>query len=235
MKKIIIILIMLLALISFAYAVPPVTTVSNTGATGLELKVPIVNSVKLNRNFEFEVHVFNKTNGKPIIKDISCYLHLYNSTGQHIVELEDSTVSHQFDYSFNVPPETFIYIGEYSLIVQCNNSAVGGFFAETLYTIRTENKEPITIAFIISIISISFFLMILAFKLDEEHAILKLILIIFSVIILFLIPAAFVSENIDLTFYKIFLGFFILFWIYVLIYTIYKGLLHYGVIVIPPK
>ena len=99
---------------------------------GFEIKHPIIETLQVNQDVEFEFHVFNSSNGVPIIEGIgqdtlSCYFHLYNSTGQHMLELQENTPSHNFDYGFNVTGGNFSSIGEYSYITQCNSSVAGGF------------------------------------------------------------------------------------------------------------
>ena len=54
--------------------------------TGFNLKVPIKETFKLGEGYEFEVHIFNISNGMPIYSNTSCYYHLYNQSGNHIAE-----------------------------------------------------------------------------------------------------------------------------------------------------
>ena len=119
-------MIFLFAILPFISAVPSVTTVQQfTG--GLAIKYPSDQILQQNMPYEFEAHVFNISNGMPMTSDIACYFHLYNSTGKHQLEIVDTTVSHNFDYSFDVSAGNFSEVGDYYYIIQCNNSYLGGF------------------------------------------------------------------------------------------------------------
>ncbi len=116
----------LLFLINLVSSAPPVSTVQQF-TEGFVLKYPPQQTLQQNKPFEFEVHVFNVSNGVPITSGVGCYFHLYNNTGKHQLELYDDAVSHNFDYSFDLTAGNFSRAGEYAYIVQCNNSALGGF------------------------------------------------------------------------------------------------------------
>jgi len=120
---IIMVLMMVLPLVASA---PPVTTTQQF-TTGYQLKYPSDQVLKQNQGFEFEAHVFNISDGYPITSGISCYFHLYNSTGKHALELTDATTSHNFDYSFDVGAGNFSVVGDYYYILQCNSSSLGGY------------------------------------------------------------------------------------------------------------
>lgn len=126
MKKLLLILSILL-LLPLVIAPSPFTQ-SGSFDDGFELKAPIINSLKQAQDYEFEVHVYNKSNGIPIVSGIACYLHLYDNTGDHIAELKDATASHQFDYGFDVNGKNFSSTGIYEVVITCNNSIRGGFF-----------------------------------------------------------------------------------------------------------
>ena len=126
MKLTYIIIALMILCITFVSAVKPVTTTTQF-TEGYVLKYPSYQVFKQNQNYEFEIHVFNISTGHPITSGISCYFHLYNSTGKHQLELTDSTVSHRFDYSFNVAGRNFSKAGDYYYIAQCNSSKLGGY------------------------------------------------------------------------------------------------------------
>ncbi len=75
----------------------------------------------------FYINVINQSNGLPINSGLTCYMHLYNSTGDHLVISETSTAENMFDYKFFVDGGNFTK-GIYSAKFQCNNSAEGGPF-----------------------------------------------------------------------------------------------------------
>jgi hypothetical protein len=119
-------LIFLFAILPLVASAPPVTT-NQQFTTGYQLKYPSDQVLKQSMPYEFEVHVFNISDGYPITSGISCYFHLYNSTGKHQLELTDATTSHNFDYSFDVGAGNFSKVGDYYYIIQCNSSSLGGF------------------------------------------------------------------------------------------------------------
>lgn len=139
MKKLVVILFTLLVILPFISSAPPVTVVS-TGDNSLELKTPPINCLKENENFEFEIHVYNKSTGFPLTSGVSCYLHLYNSSGKHIYEGFDSTISHDFDYSFDVAGGNFTKETR-GYVVACNTSTQGGF-ADIHLDVNKSGADP---------------------------------------------------------------------------------------------
>ncbi len=150
---------LLLILFSFnCYAASPFDLVSShSGDTGLEINSPPFATIQQNTAFEFEIHLFNESNGA-YITDADCFFHLYNSTGKHIAELNDSTPNHKFDFSFNVGGGNFSKIGDYAYVIQCNTSYGGGFisvpieitasgFTEPDLTIETQKENQLLIYF----------------------------------------------------------------------------------------
>jgi hypothetical protein len=123
--KLFINIIVLILLMPLAFAIPPVTQIQQF-VSGYEIKAPVDNTLKANQNTEFEIHVYNISNGLPITSGIDCYFHLYNSSGEHILTLQDSTPSTMFDYSFDVGGGN-ITKATTSFLVQCNSSSLGGY------------------------------------------------------------------------------------------------------------
>ena len=108
---------------------------------GFTLRLPQVETFKQYDSADSYVHVFNTSNGMPIISGTSCYWHLYNETGSHIAIGFDSTVDAQgFDYEFEIDGANFSKLGQYSFIIQCNNSIGGGFVAGSFEVTSTGRK-----------------------------------------------------------------------------------------------
>jgi len=126
MYKKLMILIFGLLLISCVSAVPPFLPTSPASTIGLSVEPTLNNYLRTGEDYEFEVHVFNITDGMPITLYTTCYLHLYNETGKHQWEDEDDTVSHMFDYSFDVDGGNFSR-GCYEAKFQCNSSSQATF------------------------------------------------------------------------------------------------------------
>lgn len=122
MAKAAITLFLIISLIAIVSAAPPFISSTDTGF----LIEPVnVDYIKQEMGRSFYIHVINQSNGFPINSGLTCYMHLYNSTGDHLVILETSTSEDMFDYKFSVDGANFTK-GLYSAKFQCNNSARGG-------------------------------------------------------------------------------------------------------------
>lgn len=160
MKKTILLLFSVILLINFAVAAPPVTTVQQF-SEGFILEYPLHDYHKQGEYFSFHFHVFNISNGVPITSGVTCFFHLYNSTGNHIWEGFDNETSHTFDYSFNILGENFTDVGIYYYIAQCNNSVLGGFTSHAFEVSPTgnnlENSKSFLYGFILLLIGMLLF------------------------------------------------------------------------------
>lgn len=118
---------MLLAIISLiAFAGATQVTITPQ-ASGLDVRAPGLDTLKFGQTFDFPVHVFNASNGVPMYSGLICYFHLYNSSGEHVVTLSDSSPSNDFDYEFSVNKSNHNFtLGYYFANIQCNNSLIGG-------------------------------------------------------------------------------------------------------------
>lgn len=164
-NKILIILCMMLFL-NFISAVPPVTTVSQF-SEGFVVEYPAMEYLKQGTDFDFHFHVFNISNGVNLNSGITCFMHIYNSSGNHIYEGFDNVTSHTFDYSFK-PNGLFNEPGLFYYIVQCNNSALGGYTEHAFEVIPTGNSFDISNAvlygFILALIGMFLFFSINGIK-----------------------------------------------------------------------
>ena len=126
MKKLFIYLFLFLFIISFVSAAK-VTQIGEF-TSGYTIKYPIQTTLKQNDDYKFHFHVFNSSSGDFINSSIICYLHLYNSSDSHLLTSSTSVVDDLFDYEFNVLGGNFSNIGEYSYIIQCEDTnGYGGF------------------------------------------------------------------------------------------------------------
>ena len=94
---------------------------------GMVIKYTSVEVLKINQNYPFIFHIYNRSDGIPMNSGISCFFHLTNSTGCHSLKMETSTPLEVFGYVFKVDGNNFTVPGEYSYVIQCNNSFQGGF------------------------------------------------------------------------------------------------------------
>jgi hypothetical protein len=157
-KRFLILIFIFLMTINFTGAVPPITQIPNL-ATGYSVEVPIVDYIKTFHDFNFKTHVYNLTNGVPVTnKTTSCTLHVYNSTGRHLIEQNMIFDPNDFDWGLTVNGANFSYNGQYAGIVWCNSTSYGGytewsFYANSIGSELTESKS----IFYISLIGIFIF------------------------------------------------------------------------------
>lgn len=130
MKKSGIILgLLFLFLLSFITAQPPFM---QTGAftEGYSIKVPQEGNVLQSQNYDFAFHVFNISNGIPIDDtSTSCYFHLYNQSGEHILQTDATYSPSNIDNEWEVfvLGGNFSTPGDYAYIIQCNSTVLGGY------------------------------------------------------------------------------------------------------------
>jgi len=130
-----------LVTISMVSAVKPVSTVT-LGNKGLAVESTVKDYLRTGEAHDFEVHVFNISDGKPIVSGITCYMHLYGDKGTHIFTGLDNTVSHDFDYGFDLTGTNFTSRGEYQAKFQCNNSLIGG--GQEIFFVVNDYGEELT-------------------------------------------------------------------------------------------
>ena len=138
-KKTFVLLFCMIFFLSLVSAVKPLSSVETT--QGFIVESVDQTYVRTGEDYEFEVHVFNATTGLHINEGISCYFHMYNKSGNHIVELEDSTSGHNFDYSFNVAGGNWTR-GNFVVKIQCNATNYGG--GEELFVRVNDYGEELT-------------------------------------------------------------------------------------------
>lgn len=138
----------------------------------------------------------------------------YNNSGDNIINytFTDYGTTGLCTFNFNVST-----IGSYTFIV--DNGDTGEII------IRYVNMQlgiTIGIGIVIAIF------MFLAFKLDNSHSLLRLLLIFFSVALISIIPAVYVIDSFATVFYKVIMGFVVVFWLYVggyFFYWLYQKLM----------
>lgn len=183
-KHFVFILVLLLVL-PFVYSRVPFTS-SATSTNGYDIEVLTNEYIKQNSEYGFKVHVFNRSNGVPITQNTFCYLHLYNLSNKHIVELNTGTVAHQFDYEFTVGGSNFSNIGEYRFVIGCNSSSLGGFFASSIFVTNdglNNDNRMISTSILLSILFAVLLIIFTIMFVSTENVHLK----IFFVLVLFLV------------------------------------------------
>lgn len=120
---------------------PPFQTNQNT-ELGLQIFFTPFEYMTQNKDFNFHIHVSNITNGYPVTNTfVSCYVHLYNTTGDHTLEsdvlIKDANL---YDHEIFIDKGNFSDLGDHSIYIWCNNSDVGGGAKES-YEV-TINGQP---------------------------------------------------------------------------------------------
>lgn len=125
---------------SLVSAVPPFTQVQNF-PNGYIIEFPNFDYLNNGQDYNLHVHIFNSTNGYFLTNtSSSCYFHLYNSSGSHLLKAEMS-FEPPVDFSYNIGGGNFSENGFYSFIIYCNDSVNGGYIQKTIQ-ITSYGDEP---------------------------------------------------------------------------------------------
>lgn len=95
---------------------------------GLQVFYPDFDSVKQDQGFELHIHVSNLSNGYPLTNDVvDCYLHLYNSSGDHtyengVMDKDPDLIDHELFLGGG----NFSDLGWHSYYIWCNSTTLGG-------------------------------------------------------------------------------------------------------------
>lgn len=173
MKRVMILLLLGMFLFSnMVYAQPPFQQ-SNID-TSLILESPVIEYIQQNEDHEFHVHVHNSSTGKLISSaNIEyCSLHLYNESGNHLLEVNMSLGSNGIDYEFNVLAGNFSQVGQYAMYYYCQvNSSVeqrGGFFQYGFDV--TLSGQPVSLPWIIADIVLLICMILVIILISMKHS-----------------------------------------------------------------
>jgi len=174
-KTIFIFLFLCILLSSFVLAVPPVQT-SSTIDSGIGIEYPQYEYIKNGNYFKLHTHIYNKTSGLHMNNNSAdCFVHLYNATGDHIIEERMGGDSNLEEFKLYIGDGNFTRNGQYAYIIYCNTTAinniggVGGFVSGTFEVTHNgleEEKQDSTTAISITLflLSISIMLFYLGFR-----------------------------------------------------------------------
>lgn len=194
-EKFLIVLFLSVILTTIVQAAP--TKFQTTPDNGCEISPVFRESLKVGQSFDFNFHVFNKTNGMPISgSTISCYFHLYNQTGDHsyfTILTNDPISEHNVinEWAARLSGTNFTSVGTYAYLVQCNGTAIyggcadkGGFsVTDSGYVITSANTTTFQTSIIIFLVMAIFFLII---GLNIQNTAFKIILMGIGGILLFM-------------------------------------------------
>ena len=161
-----------------------------------------------------------------------CYLHLYNYSGNHLLQREMSFSSNNVDFELDIKAGNFSYIGEYTIIAWCNNTVyLGGYTSGIARATINGKNGTFNVALILAIALLSSLLLITYHTLKEEHWLMKTILMFF-IPLLFILAGGFTNiassgtiyENLGASAYKTIIWLVRIFYTYVVISLLIKVL-----------
>lgn len=149
-NKKIILFFLFLFLIPIINAAPPVST-QITGSNNLLISNGLHMPFELGKDHDFEFHIINGQNGLPLNAsyDVECWLHVYNATGQHIIEDYNNVFTHDWDIGFDVVAGDLPVIGKYNYKTYCichdcsidqEYPELGGFIEEDFFVTETGTR-----------------------------------------------------------------------------------------------
>jgi hypothetical protein len=149
---------------SFINAAPPFTSVNTVG---IVIEHPIQEVIKVNQPHSFHFHLFNATDGKPFLNSsgIVCAFHLYNQSGIDILVIDNVTTESLYDWVQVIPAANITTSGTYAYVIQCNNSAIGGYYTNDFEV--TPSGFVGTLGFYILILVLSLGIIILGFSKND--------------------------------------------------------------------
>jgi len=193
MHKNIIYILMFILLSSFVLGAPKPFIQASEGAV-YQIETPQFSSHQVNKDFKIHAHVIN-VNGSIVDNTTAyCFVHLYNKSGSHI--LKENMSFEEVDFEIYLNKSYFKEEGRYWYIIQCESFSgyEGGFLAGEYVLTTTGNFESDeeeglkALALIVGICLSAIALLYFAFQLNEQHFILKLMLIFFGLIFILSMP-----------------------------------------------
>lgn len=101
----------------------------------LQILFPKFEVLKLNNDFQFNIHVFNASGIRLDNITTDCYLHIYNSSGQHIIR--EKMLFDSEDFYLDIGGNNFSEVSSYAFNVWCNNTVEQGGFSSKEVLITT--------------------------------------------------------------------------------------------------
>lgn len=184
---------LLIFILSFVTVVSAASPFVSTQGVTLNIESPPFSYVSLHSEHRFHAHVINSTNTKTN-RSTSCYLHVYNQTGYDInngsTNMEFETYN-GIDFAKTISGGNFSSLGEYAFVIQCNSTNEIGFFVNS-FEVTKSGIGKITIGeslvyYSILLPMIIIFITLLFFGLNARMTGIKVSLIVFALIDLFII------------------------------------------------
>lgn len=170
-------------------AVPPVqTTITNEG---IRIEYPKQPIFLLNNPDKLHIHVMNSTGYLLTNATTTCLLHIYNDTGNHVVEANMTYDSNLIDFFYNLPETITSQAEVYSYIINCYNGKEAGYVSTTFEISQSAPADNLVGGFPLAaliIVPMLFGIMLLigSFMFGEDHAVLKIALFLIAYLTVFL-------------------------------------------------
>lgn len=125
---------------SFVSGQPPSDTQTNINIdTGLQVEFTQVDVYKNGEDHVFNAHVFNISDGLRVTNATTdCIFHLFDNEGVHqIDQVEMEFHNDGLDWDYVVSADNFTRNGEYSYLITCNATNIGGFLSSGFEVTQT--------------------------------------------------------------------------------------------------
>lgn len=200
---------------------------TNIIAATPSLQIESVKFDQYQRNIpiEINIHVFNSTGFNQTNSTTFCIIHLYNQS-RDISESKMSFDTNKIDFYYSVPSSIYSKVGDYSYIIQCKRTvspSQAGFVSGSFKVVNSQNPNKLELIF--AILGMIVIFCLVSFSLSEEHIILKVLLVSFSLFGTTLLPSVFLSVDVSLRLLKMSVWAVRLFLLYVFLYFMYKWFL----------
>lgn len=163
----------LIFLIGVVSAQPPFETNINTN-DGLQVFYPQFENIQKNSTFMLHVHITNISNGMPLANtNIDCFVHLYNTTGDHTFEsLTLTKDANGYDHEIFIDEGNFTDIGDHAFFIWCNNTFYGGSVRGTFLVTEsgiemTEGRSILSIGLLIILVLFFFISLYALFSVED--------------------------------------------------------------------
>lgn len=167
----------LLFFIPLISAQPPFEQEAFSGSNGFIIEYPFIKYVKQYEDMNFSFHLFNASNGNPIIPNniIECNFHIYNHSGVYQYELNDykGNLGESEWYIF-IDGNNFSEQGIYSYVFYCNSSSYRGGYIKINYEVTPDgteidyNDSTTSLGIVLFLILINLGIFMLSFK-EKYH------------------------------------------------------------------
>lgn len=140
----IILVLLVFSMFSFVSAVSPFIQQTEKGV-GILVEVPIKSAIKQGEDWMFHIHIYNATDGTRMTNEsANCMFHLYDPLdGGHLIEANMSFDSNGIDFEYTVLGGNFTTVGQYAVLIDCQDTTIGGFFEYPFYVTLSGEESQI--------------------------------------------------------------------------------------------